>query len=136
MAKQVIAVGSAPNDGTGDPLRDSMVKVNSNFTEVYDDLETKQSFTGLLLDSETAATSGNVTINKPMGKCNVVTGTTSVTITNNLVTADSCVFGTILNQDATSVRNIVPTAGAFTIYLGAGTAGAVVICFVVINSTP
>ena len=35
MAKQTINVGTSPNDGTGDTLRDSMVKVNSNFTEVY-----------------------------------------------------------------------------------------------------
>ena len=36
MAKQIIGVGSTANDGTGDPLRNAMVKVNSNFTELYD----------------------------------------------------------------------------------------------------
>jgi hypothetical protein len=136
MAKQVINIGTVANDNTGDPLRTAMTKVNENFTEVYDSLDTKIGYDGIILDSETAATSGNVTINEPMGKCNVLTGATSVTITNSLVTADSCVFGTILNQDATSVRNIVPTAGAFTIYLGAGTAGPVVICFLVVNPAP
>lgn len=35
MAKQIINVGSVPNDGTGDALRDAMIKVNSNFDEVY-----------------------------------------------------------------------------------------------------
>ena len=35
MAKQTINVGLTANDGTGDPLRDSMVKVNANFTELY-----------------------------------------------------------------------------------------------------
>lgn len=35
MAKQVIGIGSSPNDGTGDTLRDGMTKVNANFTEVY-----------------------------------------------------------------------------------------------------
>ena len=35
MAKQVIAVGTTSNDGTGDTLRDAMVKVNDNFTEAY-----------------------------------------------------------------------------------------------------
>lgn len=35
MAKQTIFVGSLPNDGTGDTLRDSMIKVNANFTELY-----------------------------------------------------------------------------------------------------
>ena len=36
MAKQVINVGAAANDGTGDPLRTAMQKVNLNFTELYD----------------------------------------------------------------------------------------------------
>ena len=36
MAKQIINIGSAPNDGTGDGLRNAFTKVNSNFTELYD----------------------------------------------------------------------------------------------------
>ena len=35
MAKQTINVGSAPNDGTGDQLRDALIKVNENFDELY-----------------------------------------------------------------------------------------------------
>ena len=35
MAKQIIFVGSNPNDGTGDLLRNAMVKANSNFDELY-----------------------------------------------------------------------------------------------------
>ena len=35
MAKEVIGVGAVANDGTGDTLRASMVKVNDNFTELY-----------------------------------------------------------------------------------------------------
>lgn len=37
MAKQVINVGQAANDGTGDALRTAMQKVVSNFDELYDD---------------------------------------------------------------------------------------------------
>lgn len=36
MAKQVINIGTNPNDGTGDPLRTAMEKSNDNFTELYD----------------------------------------------------------------------------------------------------
>lgn len=36
MAKQTVNVGSAANDGTGDPLRTAFQKINSNFNEVYD----------------------------------------------------------------------------------------------------
>jgi hypothetical protein len=36
MVQQIINVGSAPNDGTGDPLRIAAGKVNANFAELYD----------------------------------------------------------------------------------------------------
>jgi hypothetical protein len=36
MAKQVINVGTTAGDGSGDPLRDAMIKINANFTELYD----------------------------------------------------------------------------------------------------
>ena len=35
MSKRVINIGNAPNDGTGDPLRTGLSKVNDNFTEIY-----------------------------------------------------------------------------------------------------
>ena len=35
MAKQSIGIGSAANDGTGDPLRTAFDKINDNFTELY-----------------------------------------------------------------------------------------------------
>lgn len=35
MAKEVINVGSAPNDGTGDPIRTAYIKCNNNFGELY-----------------------------------------------------------------------------------------------------
>jgi hypothetical protein len=36
MAKQLIQLGTVPNDGTGDSLRDGGEKINDNFTELYD----------------------------------------------------------------------------------------------------
>ena len=35
MAQQTINIGSTPNDGTGDPLRNAFNKANLNFTELY-----------------------------------------------------------------------------------------------------
>lgn len=43
MSKQVISTGTAANDGTGDTLRGAAIKINSNFTELY---ETAQSAFG------------------------------------------------------------------------------------------
>jgi hypothetical protein len=36
LTQQVVNVGSAPNDGTGDQLRVAFTKTNDNFSEVYD----------------------------------------------------------------------------------------------------
>lgn len=36
MAQQTINVGTSPNDGTGDFVRDAFIKTNDNFTELYD----------------------------------------------------------------------------------------------------
>jgi hypothetical protein len=38
MAQQIINIGSAPNDGSGDQLRVSFDKCNQNFTELYQDV--------------------------------------------------------------------------------------------------
>lgn len=35
MARQIINVGTVPDDGTGDPLRDAFIKANANFGELY-----------------------------------------------------------------------------------------------------
>jgi hypothetical protein len=35
MAREIINVGSAPNDGTGDPIRTAYIKCNDNFNELY-----------------------------------------------------------------------------------------------------
>ena len=52
MAKQAIGIGSSANDGTGDPLRDAMDKVNDNFNEVY----------ALFGNGTTLAISGDATV--------------------------------------------------------------------------
>jgi hypothetical protein len=36
MAKQIINIGTSPNDGTGDPLRTAFQKTNENFDELYE----------------------------------------------------------------------------------------------------
>lgn len=35
MAQQIINVGTAPNDGLGDPIRTAYIKCNENFGELY-----------------------------------------------------------------------------------------------------
>jgi hypothetical protein len=40
MAQQTINVGTAPNDGQGDPIRTAYIKCNDNFSELYSRLQT------------------------------------------------------------------------------------------------
>lgn len=40
MAQEVINVGAAPNDGTGDPIRTAYIKCNNNFGELYSRTQT------------------------------------------------------------------------------------------------
>lgn len=43
MAQQTINIGTAANDGSGDPLRDAFDKCNDNFTELYNAVTALQS---------------------------------------------------------------------------------------------
>lgn len=64
MAKQIINVGNAPNDRTGDPIRNAFSKVNSNFTELYNTTIDNPEFHSIELQDH--YTSGNtVTFVKP-----------------------------------------------------------------------
>ncbi len=106
MSKQIINVGTNQDDGTGDNLRAAFIKVNDNFTEVYNELggvalsnikmsgstiTTDTSNSGIIIDpsgtgtitltgattvtgglnSDTVATTGNVSVGGDLG----VTGT-------------------------------------------------------------
>lgn len=92
MAQQIINVGSAPNDGTGDVLRNSQIKSNANFTELYTN---KAESSEVLSNDETAYS--NATL--PLSGTEVVLlndGTNWVKITwNNIISSLSSVFQVI-----------------------------------------
>jgi len=82
----------------------------------------------------TGGTTGDRTINELAGTVNIAAAGTTVTVTNSLVTANSLVFCTLRTNDTTAtVKNVVPTAGSFTINLGAAATGEVSIGFFVVN---
>ncbi len=88
MAKQTVNIGSAANDGTGDPLRTAFDKINDNFDELYsDDLGDVGSIiagTGISVDQAT----GNVTVtNSDPNATHTgdVTGATALTIAADAV---------------------------------------------------
>lgn len=81
MTQQVINVGSAANDGTGDPLRTCFQKINSNFTELY-----AKGAAGSNLDlsnNEIAATDSNGNVEL------VPNGTGSVVIVDDKIKIES-----------------------------------------------
>jgi hypothetical protein len=94
-------------------------------------------FGGLTLPSTITApgTTGNQTINKPTGRVNIAAAGTTITVTNNLVTANSHVIAWVATSgDATAKTCIaVPGAGSFVVTLNAAATGEVPIGFLVIG---
>lgn len=79
-------------------------------------------------------TTGNQTINKASGTVNIAAAGTSVTVTNNKVTANSIVIPVIRTVDATAKSaSVVSSDGSFLITLNAAATAEVSIGFVVIH---
>ena len=114
MSKQTINVGTNQDDGTGDSLRAAFVKVNDNFTEVYNELGgvalSNISMSGSTISTDTA---NSGIIIDPNGT-GTITLTGATTVTGGLtpdslaVTANATIGGT-LNVTGTA------TFGAITI---------------------
>jgi len=88
MAQQNLNTGTSANDGTGDSLRASMLKIQSNFDELYGDetsaeVNSVSGGTGLSVDQST----GTVTVSLDTHTGDV-TGTTALTIASDAVTYD------------------------------------------------
>jgi hypothetical protein len=79
-------------------------------------------------------TTGNQTINKPLGTVNIAAGQASVTVTNSLVDANSIVFAVVRTNDTTAqIKNVTCAAGSFTIRLAANATAETSIGFMVMN---
>ena len=129
MSKQIINVGTASDDGTGDSLRAAFVKVNENFTEVYNEIG-GDSLSELKLTANkitTDATNANIILDpNGTGKVEVeaetlfrgntvstgqIRGVTLQVDTNANISGDITVGGSI-NVDAFSPSSIT-VPGAF-----------------------
>ena len=58
MAKQIINVGSTPNDGNGDSLRQGALKIINNFDEIYSALGDGNEITAAVGSANTAQYAG------------------------------------------------------------------------------
>lgn len=92
MAKQVINIGTAANDGTGDPLRTAFDKVNDNFTELYSDdagdVNSVNGQTGVVVLDTDDITQGTTNLYNAT-HTGEVTGDVALTIASNVVDADN-----------------------------------------------
>ena len=107
MAKQTVNIGSAANDGTGDPLRTAFDKINDNFTELYsDDAGDVNSVNGasgtVVLDTDDIAEGSTNLYNAT--HTGDVTGSTALTI------AADAVDGTKIADDAVDTEHIADDA--------------------------
>lgn len=86
MAQQTINIGSAANDGTGDPIRDAFDKVNDNFNEMYGSFVATGSITvgNSTVNSVVSNTGGLVTGSSTV---NAVANSTNFAVANSTTSA-------------------------------------------------
>ncbi len=112
MAKQTINIGTTPNDGTGDALRNAFTKVNENFTEVYDGKQNNLvSGTNIkTVNSTSVLGSGDIAVQPTL-----VSGTNIKTVNSNSVLGS----GNIAVQDTLVSGTNIKTINSTSI-LGSG----------------
>ena len=109
MAQETINIGTSPNDGTGDPLRNAFNKANLNFTDLY-------SGAGVADDSITYAKLGSeYTTSAAVAASNVDFSTAQV-FTKTLSGATTLTFS---NDSIGMIKDLVIT-GDFTLTFPTG----------------
>ena len=99
MAKSIIGVGSIANDGTGDTLRAAGLKINDNFSEIYN-----------AIGNGTA-----VTLTATPAELNILDGATLTVTELNYVDGVTSAIQTQLNaKAASSSLATVATSGAYS----------------------
>lgn len=119
MAQQTINIGTAANDGTGDPLRSAFTKSNANFTELYAGVGGGGS--GTDASTLTAANSGAGTVNTLTFNATVESAVYDVTLTANWAPT---LAGVVASKYRRIVVYIRGGAGGFTFTMPTATPGA------------
>lgn len=99
MARQALILGATANDGTGEGLRDAGVKINSNFQEVYQNVNTLE---------------GNITTID--GNINTLTSTTTTHTTQiATLTTDLNVAEGNISQNAADITTLETTVNGLNV---------------------
>ena len=93
MAQQTINTGTAPNDGTGDPLQTAFIKCNNNFTELYNaDVAGYSNISNGTSNVRIASSGSNVTVGVG-GTGNVAVFATTGEYVTGLISATGNIIG-------------------------------------------
>lgn len=133
MARQIVNIGSAANDNTGDTLRQAGQKINANFAEVFALLggdsatlgvTTRVTDSGVTFFGANYNTllgfnegSSNINIDLPDSSGNLVVDTATQTLTNKTLTApniDTPIISTLKLNDNDSSHQYTIVTGALT----------------------
>jgi hypothetical protein len=128
MSQQTINIGSAANDGTGDPIRTAMGKINDNFTEIYDDYQTQSGLSSNVatLTSNNTSYVGAVTAANVVSNAQLVANLTNYAqlssgLFTGAVNATSHTVGTSFTANSTVVNavaiNVVNQTNTSTLYV-------------------
>ena len=102
MAQQIINVGTAPNDGLGDPLRTAFTKTNNNFSQLF------------ATAGVSGIANGSSNVNIPQSNGNVVISSAG---TANVITVTGTgvnVAGTLNSSGLTTLSNLSVTGAVIS----------------------
>jgi hypothetical protein len=88
MAKQTINIGSTANDGTGDPLRSAFIKVNDNFTEVYNIAQSAYNYANTIISDTQIDPFARQTANAAFVAANTAVNT-AANVTGNIIVSST-----------------------------------------------
>ena len=108
MTQQIINIGSAPNDGTGDQLRPAFNKSNQNFTELYTGVATSQPLDADLTSLAAASATDALYYRSAAGTWTPVTIGAGLTFSGGVLTATGGAGGGPVFPDPTSSANEFP----------------------------
>ena len=118
MSKRVINIGNAPNDGTGDPLRTGLSKVNENFTELYNTLGDGNNVISYASTAGISTLAGNLT-GTPSIEVSGLTNT-GVSTVQSIETTDLIVAGVVtasqFSGDGSQLTGVVATGAGVDVY--------------------
>ena len=104
MTQQLINVGSAPNDGSGDSLRDAFIKTNTNFSDIYGRIFEQATITTTSTTQTTLASFDSATYSSGKFLVQATQGTlkhvTEILVVHDGTTAIATEYGTLITSSS------------------------------------